>query len=197
MRAAFTRQFHRVVGHQVAVDDRRERQGARRRRRDVIEDVRRGVDQRLDRDRAARCVTPSLSNTSSATVRARAMSYTEVAGELCAMARWNSPAAAGTVSRVVAIPAPADSPNSVTCGIAAERGDIVRTHSSASSTSRRPTLVSNCWSGVESAEFQEAQRAHPVVERDHDDVLGGQRRRRRKAAGCRIRRCMRRRAPTP
>ena len=54
------------------------------------------------------------------------VSYTDVAGELCAIAALNSPAAAGVVSKVVTMPAPADSPNSVTrFGVAAESGDVV------------------------------------------------------------------------
>jgi len=57
---------------------------------------------------------PNSSSTVSATRRALPLSYTDVAGELCAMALANSHRAAGMARSVVTIPAPADSPNTVT-----------------------------------------------------------------------------------
>ena len=59
-------------------------------------------------------------------MRERVASYTDVAGELCAMAPAKRPAASGLASNVVTTPAPADSPNNVTRSAAPPKaGDVV------------------------------------------------------------------------
>jgi hypothetical protein len=76
-------------------------------------------------------------------VRPRPLSYTDVAGELWAIARLNRPAADGTASSVVTMPAPADSPNSVTrSGSPPKAAMLSCTQCSASSTSRNARLES-------------------------------------------------------
>ena len=98
---------------------------------------------------------------------------------LCAIARWKSPRAAGTVSRHPTLWPPADSPKIVTLAgsppkaamwsrTQPQRGDLVEQRDVA--RAREPL--------VEMVEVREAERAEPVVDRDHDHVaatrqLGG------------------------
>ena len=205
MRAALLRQLDRVVGEQVAVDDRDERQRARVSYGHFVEHfLGRGEDRRGSARRAAgprpTGRSPNLSRTLSATRRALPRSYTDVAGELCAMASANRPLAAGVASRVVTIPAPADSPNSVTrSGSPPNAAMLSRTQRNAASTSRSPMLESKRRAAaVERRQVEKAQRSESVVERHHDDLAA---RRpacdRRRAAGCWTRGCRRRRAATP
>ena len=77
---------------------------------------------------------------------------------------------AGIASNVVTIPAPADSPNTVTRRIAAERGDIV-THPAQGGQNVAQTDI-----GIEPAsarqlgQIQKAEHPDPIVHRNDDDV---------------------------
>ena len=78
--------------------------------------------------------------------------YTAFTGALCAIARANRPSAAGTVMSVVTELAPADSPKTVTRSASPPNAPMFRrTHSSAATWSRNPTLTSNGCCGEEYA----------------------------------------------
>ena len=63
-------------------------------------------------------------------------------GTLWAMARWNSPAAAGMASSEITDPAPADSPNTVTrTGSPPKAAMLPATQRSAATWSSRPRLA--------------------------------------------------------
>ena len=86
---------------------------------------------------------PAASSSMRATRAARSAPYIDVTGELWAMARPNSPSAAGIVISAVTRPAPADSPNTVTLSGSPPKAEMwSRTHASAVRTSLRPTLDS-------------------------------------------------------
>ncbi len=77
-------------------------------------------------------VRSRISRYRSATRAARSDPYADVAGGLCAMARWNKPSARGTVISVVSDPPPDDSPNTVTRSGSPPNAEMQsRTHSSA------------------------------------------------------------------
>ena len=149
MRPALAGQLDRIVGHEVAVDDRRERQRAGAAHRHIVEQrlatprrSRRSAPRSAGRRR--RCRTPSASRNCSATRRARARRRPTWPASSARSRRENSPAAAGLASSVVTMPAPADSPNSVTRpGSPPNAAMLSRTQCSADSTSRSPRLVSN------------------------------------------------------
>ena len=73
------------------------------------------------------------------------------------------------------MPAPADSPNSVTrSGSPPNAAMLSRTQRSAASTSRRPRLVSNRrLVGVERGQVEESERTEPVVHGDDDRLAAG------------------------
>ncbi len=87
---------------------------------------------------------PRISRNNCATCAALSWLYTDVAGELSAIARWNSPRADGIVNKVVTAPPPADSPNTVTqSGSPPKAAMFACTQRRAAIMSCIATLVSN------------------------------------------------------
>ncbi len=115
-------------------------------------------------------MTPAASHKVVATSAARGASSVRSVMPLWTMTPANRPAAAGEASRCTPSPPPAERPNTVTRGIATERGDVVL-----HPLQRGDRVVQTEVGGVttDRACVEEAQRTQAVVRRHDDDVLLG------------------------
>ncbi len=166
-------QRHRVVGHQVAVDGRRERQPARCGRRDMVEDVGRGVDQRLDGSAVslpgghAQPVEHQLRHPvrpAALVDRGGRRALGDRAGEQ-AGGRWHGQQCGhDTGARGLA-------EHGHPVGVAAEAGDVVANPPQCREHVAQGDVAVELF--PERGEVDEAERAEPVVDGDDDDVGGG------------------------